>query len=1086
MKKTIYLALLYLSSFGYLFSQSDLADHSSHTHELVDQSHTWSDGDISKIKGVKGARGLDLIVQCVPFSSFQNLEEKDANNLLKYAEGLDSMDSTELIELPLLCWEDHSDPSVVKVFEDVRDLAVTEASQDPNIPQRIFQGRNRWTRTATNFSGNTQGTPVTITWGIVPDGTASRVLSGSATLPSNLIATLNATFGAAPLGSNPISDAPWFSMFQSAFDEWSEITGNIYIYEPADDGRSMVASGTSGVLGVRADVRIAANDFGDGPSNVLAFNFFPNNGDMVIDSAGFNTNGPLRNALTFRNTIAHEHGHGLGLAHVCPVNRTKLMEPSVTRNFSGPQLDDVITIQELYGDQLERQGGNRNNNTISTARNLGVLDSGFSANDISISDSNDIDYIRFQVNAPRGLNLTVSPDDSPAFVEGAQPPSNVNGGRCPVASITTSPLPAGFVIYDPQVRQDLRLRLLGPDGVTVIARSNSGLIGDAESLNNVQLTQVGVDYYIEITGGGENSASGNNAQLFDLNLELIDPSAIQLRDFTIVQESCSPANGAPDPDEIVTAEITVENVGTSNAAGVTVSLLDGSDLTVAGDSSQSIGVLAPGGTTTVSFSFAIAGECFDSKTIVFRADTATGFAQLSQDLTLGTIEDVLNENFDASTALPNGFSQSSVSASANWRVATASASSSPNTAFSPGAKSVPGSFLNPNSAFLISPVFQDITDASLLSFDHSYSLVATSVGSSADRVNGGVLEISINNGPWIDWLDAGGDFLENSYDSRTILSFSGTPSPINGRRAWLGDSDGFVTTVASFPALASGQNVRVRWRLSTVRTVVSGGGWRVDNVVLRGPVCCQGLALPVLSVAADDGVAREFPTSDTAEFEITSNVITISDVSVAYSLSGDATSGSDFIALAGSATLLSGQNSVSIPVRAIADSVIEGDESLSLTLASSSDYEIGAGSASITIKDLPFDEYRNENFGGASNNIGDNDDFDEDGVENLLEYAFRLNPTVSDTLPFSLNLEDVTPGNSILELIYREDTLLDDVEYIAETSVDLSDGSWVTNGVTLERGATVSGLQEVKASVSVDTGTPRFIRVRVERQSEAP
>ena len=67
----------------------------------------------------------------------------------------------------------------------------------------------------------------------------------------------------------------------------------------------------------------------------------------------------------------------------------------------------------------------------------------------------------------------------------------------------------------------------------------------------------------------------------------------------------------------------------------------------------------------------------------------------------------------------------------------------------------------------------------LLTFRHSYDL--------ENGKDGGVLEISINGGPFIDFVAAGGGGLYNGTIS------SGSFSPIAGRAAWTGDSGGYVT-----------------------------------------------------------------------------------------------------------------------------------------------------------------------------------------------------------------------------------------------------------------------------------------------------
>lgn len=291
----------------------------NHSHELENQRTTWPAEALDELHKTNRElkKGVELLTQCVAFETFQTLDQATANELLAYADSIQALPAEERTSIPYLCWEVDEDGEKVGLFSDVRTMAIDQALQDPDLPQKVFQGRGRWTRTATNRNFFPQGTPVTITWSIVPDGTdsPSRNRPAPNRAPSNLRQVLNSTFGAAPSGADPVRDAPWFEMFEASFAEWSAITGNVYVYEPSDDGSS-VSGGRPGVLGVRGDVRIAANDFNDGRGGVLAFNFFPTNGDMVIDSVGFT--GSLRDRRTFINTIAHEHGHGLGLAHVCP------------------------------------------------------------------------------------------------------------------------------------------------------------------------------------------------------------------------------------------------------------------------------------------------------------------------------------------------------------------------------------------------------------------------------------------------------------------------------------------------------------------------------------------------------------------------------------------------------------------------------------------------------------------------------------------------------------------------------------------------------------------------------------------------
>ena len=77
--------------------------------------------------------------------------------------------------------------------------------------------------------------------------------------------------------------------------------------------------------------------------------------------------------------------------------------------------------------------------------------------------------------------------------------------------------------------------------------------------------------------------------------------------------------------------------------------------------------------------------------------------------------------------------------------------------------------------------------------------------------DGGVLELSTDGGnTFQDILAAGGSFFIGGYN-RTISADRG--SPIAGRRAWSGDSEGFITTVVDLPAVQTVS--RLRWRMAS-------------------------------------------------------------------------------------------------------------------------------------------------------------------------------------------------------------------------------------------------------------------------------
>ncbi len=194
-----------------------------------------------------------------------------------------------------------------------------------------LQLTSRWSSTATDGGGLGQGDPTVLTWSIVPDDITS--ISGYAGEPasaSNLVSFLDSTRGAGPGGSD-LTQRPWFSVFSESFARWSELTGIEYVYSAADDGAAL---GTlSGALGTRGDIRIGGHYIdGQSGSNILAYNFYPNNGDMVLDTSNVNSYSDTSNdSRAFRNTVTHEAGHGIGLA-TRGVQRRKLLDGALHRH----------------------------------------------------------------------------------------------------------------------------------------------------------------------------------------------------------------------------------------------------------------------------------------------------------------------------------------------------------------------------------------------------------------------------------------------------------------------------------------------------------------------------------------------------------------------------------------------------------------------------------------------------------------------------------------------------------------------------------------------------------------------------------
>jgi Matrixin/PKD domain len=406
------------------------------------------------------------------------------------------------------CFQDHRSiqdilagrlPREIANAGDPEDLGPGMACFDPNNPptpevmeqvrQYIEGGYASRYQIGGRWSYGAQGDPIGLTWSFVPDGT----IVGSDTAPggtgaSTLFSTMDTRFGAA-------NRATWILQFQKCFDRWHALTGVTYtrVRDSAgnewDDG---AAWGT--VAGPnRGDVRIGMKNI-DGAGGVLAYNQFPDNGDMVVDSSdSWNTGAP--SYLFLRDVVMHEHGHGLGLSHVCPqgtatAGSSKLMAPFVDTTFDGPQQDDIRAAQYNYGDPYEANdsylvpaalGAVAAGSTL----NLGTVPSPTPANAalLSVDRAGDQDYYSFTIDAPRLVNVTVTPIGS-TYTQNAQNTSCTSDGT------TSNSLAAGDLLFE--LKNSLN---------TVSYRLvNAAAAGSAESTTGLLLSPAGT-YLLRVSSG---------------------------------------------------------------------------------------------------------------------------------------------------------------------------------------------------------------------------------------------------------------------------------------------------------------------------------------------------------------------------------------------------------------------------------------------------------------------------------------------------------------------------------------------------------------------------------------------------------
>lgn len=386
----------------------------------------------------------------------------------------------------------------------------------------------------------------------------------------------------------------------------------------------------------------------------------------------------------------------------------------------------------------------------------------------------------------------------------------------------------------------------------VFSGSHSVPGGSADAVDNVESVflppGVSGSYTVTITGTSINSVGVPNAnnevnQDFALVIYNAGDAPVLVADGSILtQEGCTPTNGVIDPGENVTVALFIENVGTVPATNLVATLL-GTNGIAFPSSAQSYGVLAPGVRAGALFSFEADAACgqFITATLQLQ-DGAANLGAVSYDFQLGKLVVATNfsENFDEVSPpnLPADWTTSGTSGLTLWSTETGISDSGPNAVSCPDSASV-------GEVILMSPAILLPNSPSQLSFRQSFNL--------EDTYDGGVLEISIAGAGFTDILKAGGSFVTGGY-VETITDSGDTTvrqkSPLYGRYAWSGTTDGFMTTIVNLPASAQGKSIQLRWICGTDYgnvALLGTGGWWIDSVVISttNTVCCHSTQSPV-------------------------------------------------------------------------------------------------------------------------------------------------------------------------------------------------------------------------------------------------
>ncbi|MGD1017943.1 MAG: hypothetical protein ABSA12_01360 [Verrucomicrobiia bacterium] len=267
-----------------------------------------------------------------------------------------------------------------------------------------------------------------------------------------------------------------------------------------------------------------------------------------------------------------------------------------------------------------------------------------------------------------------------------------------------------------------------------------------------------------------------------------------------------------------------------------------------------------------------------------------------------------------------------------------------------------------------------------------------------------------------------------------------------------------------------------------VVTILGGSNIFAECALTSLPFQVSSPAVSIAASAADAYKLGEIPGA----FTITRVGATNIDQSVVYAVGGTASNGVDYSLIANSVTIPAGSASATITIAPIDDGIVVGDVMATLTLSNSASYNLGSpASATVTVHDTPFNNWRLTEFGTNANNSaisGDLADPSGDGIVNLLSYALDLNPNAPSVQ--GLPAPQIDPACDCLTLTYTKVLSAIDLTYSAEAASNPG-GPWSTNGI-ISTVLTNTGLtQTIKASDAgnpIPAATERFMHLKVTLQ----
>ena len=239
-----------------------------------------------------------------------------------------------------------------------------------------------------------------------------------------------------------------------------------------------------------------------------------------------------------------------------------------------------------------------------------------------------------------------------------------------------------------------------------------------------------------------------------------------------------------------------------------------------------------------------------------------------------------------------------------------------------------------------------------------------------------------------------------------------------------------------------------------------------------------------VTITANDNTAAE-PSGNNGQFTVTISNPSDTDTVVAYTVSGDATAGSDYTTLGGTVTILANQTTATIDVAVLDDVLLEDNETVTVTLDS-----ITSGDADITVGTANSDTVTISDNDTAEVTIAANDNSAAEPSGNNGQFTVSIsNPSDTDTVVAYTVSGDATAGSdyttlsgtvtilanqttATIDVAVLDDVLLEDNETVTVTLDSITSGDVdITVGAANSDTVTISDNDTAEVTILANDNT---------------